>query len=442
MEGRQASAETPNERPNITGNREVHHVYDKMPHKKNEIIRITFVNINGLPKHKEHIKNKQLFNSIENSQTDIIRLTETNLRWHKLAQKDQWTERTQGMWEASHYSIGYNQKDPGDSCFHPGGAMTLSIGRTSHRIHSKGKDPTGLGRWCWTKYRGTQQISLRIITAYRPCQPTTGGPSTIYSQHQRYLDSMDNDRCPREAMLSDLLHFISDCRQEGDQIILLMDCNTDVRNTQFKQQMLDAGLTEAITTNGDPNITAATHNRGSKPIDGIFTSLTIQTKAAGYLPFGDFPTDHRAIWIDITSENAFGIKTREIIRPNARKLKSDDPSTRKTFIKEYTSFLEKHKLEEKLYALQTRATLPLKQQDAKELDSIFTLRLQGLKVAESKCRKLRMGNVPYSDELRIASNFGGQLKPRRKERNTACPKYDDWKNNLTFTIVSIPPSRK
>ena len=77
--------------------------------------------------------------------------------------------------------------------------------------------------------------------------------------------------------------------------------------------MLNAGLTEAITTNRE--ITeAATHNRGgSNPIDRIFISHTLQIKAAGYLPFGDFPSDHHTIWIVITSENAFGIKIKEIV---------------------------------------------------------------------------------------------------------------------------------
>ena len=401
-EERNEGTEIPNEETASTGNHEDSHAYDKLPHKNNQITRITFININGLPQEKDNIKNKQLFNSIENSQTDIIGLTETNLRWHKLSQRNQWTERTQGMWESSNYSIGYNQKDAGTSTFQPGGTMTISIGKTSHRVHSTGKDTTGLGRWSWTKFRGSQNITLRTITAYRPCIPTTRGPSTVFSQHQRYLDSIDDTRCPREAMLNDLLRFIITCRQEGDQIALLMDCNTDVRNAQFKQRMLDAGLTEAITSNR-ANIDAATHNRGSKPIDGIFISHTLQIKASGYLPFGDFPSDHRALWIDITSENAFGIKIKEIVRPQARKLKSDDPPSRKKFITAYTTYLSRHKLEERLYALQTRATLPLSQNDANELDQIFALRMRGVEEAESKCRKLRMGEVPYSDELHKAS---------------------------------------
>ena len=376
-------------------------MYDKLPHKTNQIIRITFININGLPQDKDNVKNRQIYNTLQKTQTDIIGFTETNLRWHKLPQRDQWRERTQGMWESSHTSIGYNFKDSGTSKFQPGGTMTLSIGKASHRVVDKGQDPTGLGRWSWTRYRGTENIATRIITAYRPCLPSNPGPTTVYSQHLRYLDSTDDERCPREAMLADLLAQVNIWRTGGDQIILLMDCNTDVNNPTFKARLLTVGLTEAITN--DRETSAPTHNRGSTAIDGIFTSHTLQTKASGYLPFGNFPSDHRAIWIDVTCQSAFGSTVGEAVRPHARRLKSDDPKIRRRFNKEYETFITEHRLEERLYSLQERITLTPSPTETKELDDIFTLRRQGLERAESKCRKLRMGAVPYSQEFSKAS---------------------------------------
>ena len=319
-------------------------------------------------------------------------MTETNLNWSCLPQQDQWMERSKGIWESSHHSLSYNKLDIGRREFQPGGCMTLSLGPASHRIGSKGEDKSKLGRWSWTRYRGVNNISLRIITAYRPCQHHGAGPSTVHSQHQRYLDNNNDQRSPRDAMLEDLLRDIVTWKNEGDQIILLMDCNEDIRNTRFKQKLLAAGLTEAITR--DNNRPIPTHSRGSTAIDGIFTSHTIHPRSSGYLPFGEFPSDHRAIWLDISHENAFGSNSMRTIRPHARKLKSNDPKIRNKFIRDYESHLRQHNAEARLYSLQTSLTLPLEPHLAAQFEEIIQIRNEGIKVAEAKCRKLRMGSVP------------------------------------------------
>ena len=378
------------------------HTYDKLPHKNDKILRITFININGIPKNKEQPKNKLITDAIIRTETDIMGMTETNLRWNKLALKDQWTERTKGVWECSHHTIGHNLNDPGSTEFQPGGCITLSLGPASHRVTSKGMDDAKLGRWTWTRYKGTNNISLRVITAYRPCKITNAGPSTVHSQHQRYLDNKDDHRQPREAMLDDLLAEIEKWQTEGDQIILLMDCNEDIRGRRLRQKMLNVGLTEAITSNADRQ-PAPTHSRGRTAIDGIFISSTIHPRASGYLPFGDFPSDHRAIWMDISQENAFGSNTMKVIRPQARKLKSNDPKVRNKFISDYERFLTRNNAVTQLYSIQQSITIPLNKTLAQKLEHIFKIRQEGIIEAESKCRKLRMGAVPYSEDFRMAS---------------------------------------
>ena len=378
------------------------HEYDKLPFKTDKILRITFININGIPKEKNQIKNKLIHNAIERSQSDIIGMTETNLNWSCIPQQDQWVERTKGIWESSHHSTGYNRNDVVRKEFQPGGCITLSIGAASHRVESKGEDSSKLGRWAWTKFKGINNITLRVITAYRPCQHSGAGPSTVHSQHQRYLDTKDDQRSPREAMLEDLLTEITTWKNEGDQIILLMDCNEDIQNRRFKQKLLTVGLTEAITKDQERE-PKPTHSRGRIAIDGIFISNTIHPRASGYLPFGEFPSDHRAIWMDISQENAFGSTSMRTVRPRARKLKSNDPKIRNRFIKDYESHLRQHNAEARLYSLQNSLTIPLGPQAVEELEEIFEIRHEGIKIAESKCRKLRMGAVPYSEEFRVAS---------------------------------------
>jgi hypothetical protein len=52
----------------------------------------------------------------------------------------------------------------------------------------KGKDNSNLGRWVWTRYRGRNNQTLRIIAAYRPNPPS--GPFTVYAQQNAYFHSI------------------------------------------------------------------------------------------------------------------------------------------------------------------------------------------------------------------------------------------------------------
>ena len=72
------------------------------------------------------------------------------------------------------------------------------------------------------------ESSLPTDPANRPCQAINPGPLIVYTQHLRYIDTIGDDRCPREEMLSKLLSLIQTWREEGDQIVLIMDCNTDI----------------------------------------------------------------------------------------------------------------------------------------------------------------------------------------------------------------------
>ena len=160
---------------------------------------------------------------------------------------------------------------------------------------SQGTDESGLGRWSWTRYYGKRNITLRVICAYRPCKLHTPGANTVYAQHQRVFNISNENRCPRQAILQDLQHKIISWKEaNGDQIILMMDCNEDLRSNHMNNWLRNCDLrniTDEITSQHSP----ATQHRGNYPIDGIFISNTIQPQRRGFLPFGEFPSDHRAV---------------------------------------------------------------------------------------------------------------------------------------------------
>ena len=362
-----------------------------------------YLNINGLPKNKKHPKNINIYNTFKYHNTDIFGLTETNLNWPLLEQEHHWKERTTGIWENSHSITSYNRHDiRSNTPFQPGGTLIHSNGKSCHRIISCDHDPTGLGRWCSTRYRGRHDITLRVICAYRPCSPHTAGPSTIHSQHQRYYDEHDDDRTPRKAMMEDLLTQIRQWRTNGDQIIIMIDCNEDIRSPTIKNSFQSVGLKEIITNNRDENAPATFH-RGSAPIDGIFATPTINMLQGGYLPFGEMPSDHRTLWLDISYENAFGYTMPPILNPISRRLKSNIPSSRNRFNQDYKSFIQRHHLEARLYSLQEKITLPILPLDAAEYEKILKIRSSAISYADKRCRRVFLGATPFSLKLKHAS---------------------------------------
>jgi len=268
---------------------------DKIKEKNENELRILHTNINGIPLAKEDGKNDLIFQALARNQIDIVGFTEVNRYWPNMNEKDRWRQRTHGWWETSNTTIAYNNKDSTNSTFQPGGTMITSIGKPAHRIEETGKDETGLGRWTWQKMKGKRNIMLRIISAYRPCVPSTAGPTTAYSQQQRYLNIVQDTREPRQAFLDDLGKNIEKWHNEGDQIILMADLNTDVTSKEIKQWREKHRLKDIYISEFPNQKIPATYHKGKNTIDTIMASYSINVERAGFLAFGAIPSDHRGL---------------------------------------------------------------------------------------------------------------------------------------------------
>jgi hypothetical protein len=143
------------------------------------------------------------------------------------------------------------------------------------------------------------------------------------------MDAQKCNTCPRKQMITDLVTTIKEWLRTGDQIILMIDLNDDVINSIAAREFRRIGLQECISRRHADDTPPSTCKKGSRTIDGIFTSSTIQITKGGYLPYSYFPTDHRALWIDITISNLCGNKMAAIKSPQARRLKCNDPITQK-----------------------------------------------------------------------------------------------------------------
>jgi hypothetical protein len=286
--------------------------------------RIAFVNPGGFPADSRTEKSKKIVEYATTIEADSLGFVETNMNWSKIGAGCRLHERFHGKWRRCSFNIAHYadyppKQEPGATAQQWGGVAQCSIDEASSRIHSTGVDPTGLGRWAWTRYQGKEGYGLRVLFAYR-CNGKTEHAGSVYNQQKAYFDSIGSPRNPRDAFWEDLIREITPWTESNDTIVLGMDMNDDVRDAANVQHLKALRLTEVIThkhgRNG-PN----THEFGSKPIDGLFVSDGLLDAPCGYLPF---VFDHRLLWIDLDLETTFGYEPDLSPRYRPKRLKYDD----------------------------------------------------------------------------------------------------------------------
>ena len=69
---------------------------------------------------------------------------------------------------------------------------------------------------------------MRVITAYRPWIKNISGAQTTYCQNQSYLERTKDDRLSRQEILEDLCTEITQLREIGDHIFLIIELNENI----------------------------------------------------------------------------------------------------------------------------------------------------------------------------------------------------------------------
>ena len=138
------------------------------------------------------------------------------------------------------------------------------------------------------------------------------------------------------------------------------------------------------------------YQRVSQPIDVIYTSSIIQVSAGNYPPFGIIPSDHRLLWINNEFDYTVGAETDTLVPNTTRSLNYQKTNTIKHFIELYKKLIRENGLNSELLSLQERLFHEL----FKTLLQTKYDRLQNnrddILQTESKWRKLKMGEVPWS----------------------------------------------
>jgi hypothetical protein len=270
-----------------------------------------FWNIKGFPVKNWHKKTRELNNWMIKYRINTMLMAEINTFWARLPADHQWSKQNAGQLQQNKKtSLAYNRKDKevrGQQQF--GGVAVTSVGTCMHRNLTTGEDPSGLARWAWHRYQGKDGIALRVVSAYRPNGPGTGGGYIVFAQHICHLSDNNNFRDPRSTFIEDLETQLQSWIEQGDQIVVGIDANDDLRNGPVNEMFERIGMHDSICakyTNWD---TAATcdSSQPSRPIDGIYTTIGLDILQGGYCPFHAGPSSqHCALWIDIPFSQAFG----------------------------------------------------------------------------------------------------------------------------------------
>jgi hypothetical protein len=152
-----------------------------MQSKPPETTRIGFQNIQLLPENSKHYKSRQLINHISQAQLDGFLLNEVGLNWNAVEPGGQWAERTLGKLMGRQGTFAHNSTELGTTeTIQYGGVGIVTNQALSSCIIDAGRDPTNLGRWVWLRLQGKEGHTVRIATAYRPCE--SPGASTVFHQ--------------------------------------------------------------------------------------------------------------------------------------------------------------------------------------------------------------------------------------------------------------------
>jgi hypothetical protein len=160
----------------------------------------------------------------------------------------------------------------------------------------------------------------------------------IYCMQRLNLKKRDphNNPDPRSIAFHDLKERINELRQQGQEIIVMMDANNTLQNTRSaltkwtaETKLIDP-LVQRHGTEGEP----PTYARGSKRIDYILVSenLSEYVISCGILPLHNICfSDHRALYIDIDLQAFLKSEPPSHMNRVQRGISSEDPRSVKKY---------------------------------------------------------------------------------------------------------------
>ena len=244
------------------------------------------------------------------------------------------------------------------SPFQPGGTMTIAGGKWGTRS-TPSSDPRAMGRWSAITIVGRIERRVTIFSVYRVCDQRFASTGIKTAFRQQFLMAADlaiypNE--PRKLLLKDLGNTTSNFRDQGHEIIILMDANESFtrHNSAIAIWTNQMELLDPITLRHGLDGQPSRVDTGSARIGFILTSrnLTPYIRGAGILSKYHFvDSDHQALFMDIDLDSYLqGIPT-DVITQSHRGITSDNPKAVRQYQKHLTQALDNSTIEAQLQVL-------------------------------------------------------------------------------------------
>ena len=378
--------------------------------KPAETVRLVYENVNGLRAQLDgNDKLEKIRTILGDLEADAFAMTEhrNNLK-HKHNRRNGLPQMffsgdilVKGIWASNKHD---NIESFLDKRSNEGGTGLVAFGELASHLNmeASGTDATGLGRWSFMEFRGAEGHSTMVVCGYVPCKNNKEDSSTSYQQHRRYFTNVEHrEDEPRSRFLSDLTKILSHWKEQGKRLVVCLDANEDVYKDVIGRTLTDEeglDMQESVLTASGERLTA-THFRGSRPIDAVWTTRDIEVTNACAMPIGYGIGDHRMIVVDISKSSMLGEHTQSITRAGARRLTSTVPSCVRNYNRVLEELIERHRLQDKLLAAHSSSSDPAIIK--KKLDQVDAEAKDYMLHAEKKCRKLRCGKIPFSPEASL-----------------------------------------
>ena len=306
-------------------------------HKDGFTFRLYAQNVNGLPLDRRGGQFDTLCQVLKEVQADVFLGQEHNLDSTQYQVKSILHDTSRQHWERYRLNIATTPISF-QSMYKPGGTIMLTTGNATGRIKSQDQDKWG--RWVSQTLQGAQGRTITIVSAYQVVTDVARGGSTTVTTQQYSLLVQDQDlnTSPRAAFRRDLKAFLQNCRQRGDELILLGDFNEEIGEDADGMIGVIQGLDMIDMMGARHNIgSPATYSRGRKCLDYGFATAPVcaALMACGYESFGHrFQSDHRAYFFDFDTRRLFGTQIQPLSKFEPRQLYS-------TNAKQVTRYLKK-----------------------------------------------------------------------------------------------------
>jgi hypothetical protein len=180
------------------------------------------------------------------------------------------------------------------------------------------------------------------------------------------------------------------------------DLNHDVLSSAVTSMFESLGMSNIIYDRHDPDSAPSTYflDEEGKIVDGIWGTPGLRATRCGYLRPEDFPGNHSLLWLDISYQAALGHNPPRPQTFGARRLQLQNKQCVRRYLESYRAQITLYNLPQRQFYLEskTKPNTPLTQGQIYEIEAIDHLKTICMKRAEKQCRKLKKGQVAFSEE--------------------------------------------